>query len=639
MASDIEQLVLSISADTRQVKRALDKLTGDSAKAAGDITRQFTAANSTTGSSFDTVAAKGSRAFTVIQGGAKQVNTAINSTRLQTGNLAAQFQDIGVQLAAGTSPFTILAQQLPQITMNGGSLNGVMGALKTTVSQLISPLGLATAAFVLLGSTAVSYFAELLTNSENSEEALKKQADLIQRVADRWGDAVPEIKAYADELKRAAEAGDLNAATAAVIARGFEETTPAIQNFKRAFVEATGPILDKTQGDLKRSFFELQKATKALQDEQKRGGDISDEFSRIQSALADIMANDAVGATGALRDAVNQLSAAYGSAAQNASLLAAAEANTQGLPGRQDRVKPGALGDLEFARRVGLDQYIDIPKPDTPKAGGTKAESEAERERKAVVKLIEALQFEQDMIGKTDEQRKVANELRKAGAYATDVQRLQIEQLVIATEQEREALQRSEEAMRALNDLGKDVLGGLVRDLREGKSGAEALANALDKVGDKLLDMALDGLFSSKQSSGGGFFGALLGGIGKLFGFAGGGYTGSSAASKPAGVVHGGEYVFSKKAVDRIGVPRLEAMHRGLRGYADGGLVMPSIRSAPSGGPAGGGYIDVSVAVGVENGSLVPLVTAISGQVAGQMVKQANKGFPNRAAAASARGT
>jgi hypothetical protein len=45
--------------------------------------------------------------------------------------------------------------------------------------------------------------------------------------------------------------------------------------------------------------------------------------------------------------------------------------------------------------------------------------------------------------------------------------------------------------------------------------------------------------------------------------FASGGYTGDGAATDVAGVVHKGEYVFSAPAVDRIGVPALEAMHNG----------------------------------------------------------------------------
>src|SRR5690606_39474757 len=60
-----------------------------------------------------------------------------------------------------------------------------------------------------------------------------------------------------------------------------------------------------------------------------------------------------------------------------------------------------------------------------------------------------------------------------------------------------------------------------------------------------------------------------------------GGYTGDGGTYEPAGVVHRGEYVMSKKATQRIGVANLEAMHNlALKGFADGGFVgtTPAVR-------------------------------------------------------------
>ena len=53
-------------------------------------------------------------------------------------------------------------------------------------------------------------------------------------------------------------------------------------------------------------------------------------------------------------------------------------------------------------------------------------------------------------------------------------------------------------------------------------------------------------------------------------GFAGGGYTGDGGKYEPKGVVHGGEFVFTKEATKRIGPDNL---HKLMRGYANGGLV------------------------------------------------------------------
>lgn len=70
-------------------------------------------------------------------------------------------------------------------------------------------------------------------------------------------------------------------------------------------------------------------------------------------------------------------------------------------------------------------------------------------------------------------------------------------------------------------------------------------------------------LNSMKMVADGTRFGAFLG-------FAGGGYTGDGDKHQPKGVVHGGEFVFTREATQRIGVPNLYSM---MRGYAEGGFV------------------------------------------------------------------
>ena len=83
---------------------------------------------------------------------------------------------------------------------------------------------------------------------------------------------------------------------------------------------------------------------------------------------------------------------------------------------------------------------------------------------------------------------------------------------------------------------------------------------------------ALSGVFAGDGSNP---FGSVLKSFGlPVPGFASGGYTGAGGTLDPAGVVHKGEYVFSKRAVDRMGKAELDMLHAaGMRGYATGGLV------------------------------------------------------------------
>ncbi|MCZ9884155.1 peptidoglycan DD-metalloendopeptidase family protein [Arthrobacter sp. B2a2-09] len=58
-------------------------------------------------------------------------------------------------------------------------------------------------------------------------------------------------------------------------------------------------------------------------------------------------------------------------------------------------------------------------------------------------------------------------------------------------------------------------------------------------------------------------------------GFMNGGYTGDGAEDEPAGIVHGGEFVFTKEQTRRAGVRNLYALADSLAGYMNGGFVNP----------------------------------------------------------------
>jgi len=111
------------------------------------------------------------------------------------------------------------------------------------------------------------------------------------------------------------------------------------------------------------------------------------------------------------------------------------------------------------------------------------------------------------------------NAAKRAGIEITPQLRAQIEELAGAyatatAEAARlaEAQDKARERAEDLQRLGKDVLGGFITDLRNGVSASEALANALDKIASKLLDMALNNLFENAfRGVGGG--GGLLGGL------------------------------------------------------------------------------------------------------------------------------
>jgi lambda family phage tail tape measure protein len=85
-------------------------------------------------------------------------------------------------------------------------------------------------------------------------------------------------------------------------------------------------------------------------------------------------------------------------------------------------------------------------------------------------------------------------------------------------------------------------------------------------------------------------------------GFDSGGYTGAGGKYEPKGIVHGGEFVFTKEATSAIGVENLYAMMHNAKGYAEGGIV----GRAPMYGLSGGGLtvnVDAPVSVTQEGGT------------------------------------
>jgi hypothetical protein len=233
------------------------------------------------------------------------------------------------------------------------------------------------------------------------------------------------------------------------------------------------------------------------------------------------------------------------------------------------------------------------------KKGGRGAKTEAERYDDIIDganRRIARLQAEQSAIGMTEEaaaalryETDLLNQAQQKGITLTSAQKGELSGLAAtmasieaATEKAKEAIDFAKETTRGFVD---DFVTGLKNGEGAWKSFANAAMNALSRIGDKLLDQAFDGLFSG---GGGGFLSSLFGGGSSSFAalpsigpipatrpFASGGYTGNAAAHVAAGIVHGGEYVFSKKATDRIGVRNLESMHKRAKGYDRGGHVSP----------------------------------------------------------------
>lgn len=69
--------------------------------------------------------------------------------------------------------------------------------------------------------------------------------------------------------------------------------------------------------------------------------------------------------------------------------------------------------------------------------------------------------------------------------------------------------------------------------------------------------------------------------IGTMGKFASGGYTGNGGKYQPMGIVHGGEYVMTKEATNRLGIATLNALNYGKQALIAGGLGIGLATAAP----------------------------------------------------------
>lgn len=125
--------------------------------------------------------------------------------------------------------------------------------------------------------------------------------------------------------------------------------------------------------------------------------------------------------------------------------------------------------------------------------------------------------------------------------------------------------------IKANSERGAEAMSNLFGQILDGSMSAK------EAVGQLLIEIGKAQLMKAFATAAGGPAGPIFAVLGSLLGggFAEGGYTGNGGALQPAGVVHGGEYVFSKRAVDSLGVDRLDTLHEAARGYSEGGAVAP----------------------------------------------------------------
>jgi hypothetical protein len=645
-----------LSGAAKRAEAAVDGL-GPAASKAGQMAARA-ADEATTALNAEAVAAnRAAGAMRLHAQAANQNSRGMGAASMNVGNLAAQFQDIGVSAAMSMNPLQIALQQGTQISAVLGPMGaaGALQALGSAFLAVISPVALATIAFVALIAAGL----QMVDWPKAAGSALRGVASILDEIAPYAVAAAAALALlYAPAIiggvvSLIALLGRLSTA-ALTLAASF-----AIANPANAFIiglVAAVAAADIFREELEQIFgFDIVKSAKdgvnSIIGAFVGGYDaLKATWKQLPGALGDLVfqaANGVIAGVEAMINGVgakidewiNSINAKMQSLPEAvrpdwqiptvgtvslggitnphegkaAGVMGAAQAAYDGAQGTDyagqafDYIGRGASAAADKVKALaGWIETVD-EKDKKKKKGG---KSEAEKYSDIVDganRRITSLEAERAALGMTEEaaaalryETDLLNQAQQKGINLTEAQKGELSALGSVMASIEFATKKAKEAMEFAKDVSRGSVDDFVSGLASGegawRSFADAAMNALNKIADKLMDSAFDSLFGGGGGLGslGGLFGGLFGGGAGKFPaapvglFASGGYTGGGAAHQAAGIVHGGEFVFSKKATDRLGVANLNSMHKRAKGYASGGHVAP-VMPANSNGPASGG--------------------------------------------------
>lgn len=204
-------------------------------------------------------------------------------------------------------------------------------------------------------------------------------------------------------------------------------------------------------------------------------------------------------------------------------------------------------------------------------------------------------------------EQELLNAARRAGVTLTPEQNEQLRQQAALNAM----LERQRELQIEFQASAKEAMTSFIADIRQGVSATEALGNSLNKLADRLIDMAVSGLVESAL---GGLLGGGKGGGGgsilSALGLADGGLVrgpGTGRSDSIPARLSNGEYVVNAAATRR-NLPLLEAINsKGATKFADGGLASPSVvmpnLSQPAANTPAAPAVNVSLSFNVQNGT------------------------------------
>jgi hypothetical protein len=228
---------------------------------------------------------------------AQAYGTQATGASFQTANLAAQFNDIGVMLAAGQSPLMLALQQGTQINQvfsqmgTGASRLRILGA---ALMSVVSPANLATIGVIAAGAAIVQFgmralgagedaktYTDALDELESITNDVKRASDILDTsmydLTARYGDAAVRVRELAVAELQLAVARQR---AAVMQAAQNDELQNAISDYSR---------LTKVVGEMGEVFYDTSSSARAIERDLGVSGQTASElavsFNALQNAL------------------------------------------------------------------------------------------------------------------------------------------------------------------------------------------------------------------------------------------------------------------------------------------------------------------------------------------------------------------
>lgn len=401
---------------------------------------------------------------------------------------AARFADAGNKFSAGAKAAN---DNIKQLAAAGPAIGGIAGSL----AAMVSPATLAGFALSAAGTAVGVLIAKWMDTGPSVEATMKEHARLVGVVKDSYDKAANAARDWFEQSKAVTELQirvnevqlreQLNRATGLGLQRTLQKDFASFFGFGDPEIAAAfKPFSDA-----------IYTLNEQLQEGAPNVRQFVDEVARIaleskDPALQKIAA-----------DLVKVLDPAT-EAAKSLEQVAAMMRAINGIaPSRNDR------------------KILGLPEPrqirETKDAYDRMVETVEKRNERLAIE-IQTLGMSAGAAAAYRVEQELLNAAQRANIDLTpemiaNNQRLAETAAMLATKTE--AMRKAQELVNQFSDAGRSAVSGYVSDLANGVSHVDAMANALKRLSDRLLDMAVNQLWDAAfpKTGGGGLFGSLFG--------------------------------------------------------------------------------------------------------------------------------